>query len=39
MLPYLPPEQHAKASASADVTAVTNCSLSTPSFFGHRVDR
>src|SRR6266508_3921910 len=24
-----------QASASADVTAVTNCSLSTPSFFGH----
>jgi hypothetical protein len=28
-----------QASASADVTAVTSCSLSTPSFFGHRVDR
>jgi hypothetical protein len=26
-----------QASASADVTAVTNCSLSTPSFFGHGV--
>jgi hypothetical protein len=34
VLPYLPPEQHAKLPASAAVIAVTSCSLSTPSFFG-----
>ena len=32
-LPSLPPEQHAKASASADVTAITNCSLEYPIIF------
>ena len=36
VLPYLPPEQHAKLPASAAVTAVTSCSLTTRSFFGQR---
>jgi hypothetical protein len=33
VLPYLPPEQHAKIRPSADVTAVTTCYFEHPTIF------